>query len=157
MKRAPMQPNHVKQGRIMSAFADPPPRTKPRATQMKEVACPECSAGVGDVCLTSKGTVLASSHTSRRRMAGRLDNERREAAGTLVAPAYPPRAPGPREDPNGTHCPYCGLTIRMAVTATGFKVLDTHTSKGTSPSHRVTKCPGSRVRPKDLRPPSEGC
>jgi hypothetical protein len=155
MRRAPHRPNadsHHKRGKIVRAYADPAPRTRPRKIGLKEVACPEGCA-IGQPCMSSKGKVLTAGHASRRRMAGRLDNERREAEGTFVAQPYPERTPGPREDPNGPLCETCGLHVQtFPDPKTERTLLVVHTKHGFAPSGVNRACPGSRQEVCDGEP-----
>lgn len=133
-------------GKVAGAYADPLPIPRRKKVTIVEVACPDCRAEVGDrTCFKADGTPVQSAHTARKRMATRLDNERREAEGTLVAPVHRERVPGPLEDPQGPECPYCGLRLRTLPDPHAERLLlPLHTTKGTRPSgpkHRA--CPGS--------------
>lgn len=149
MKRAAHRPeadSHHKRGKVVRAFADPVISSNRRKTvQLLEVECAECKAAIGVPCTTASGKVLTSGHTARRRMATRLDNERREAEGTLVAPAYPERVPGPREDPDGPLCEPCGLHVQtMPDPKQERLLLVVHTKHGFAPGEKNRACPGSR-------------
>jgi hypothetical protein len=80
---------------------------------------------------------------SRRRMATRLDNEKREAEGTLKARDPLDRTPGSREDLGGPECTTCGLRIKKVKNRDGRWSLAVHTAQGQQPSEKHRACPES--------------
>ena len=52
-----------------------PARRDRRVSTKNVVACPTCGAEVGESCVTTDGNAVRTSHTTRRRMAIRANNE----------------------------------------------------------------------------------
>jgi hypothetical protein len=104
------------------------------------VPCPSCKVGVGVKCVTAAGKETGT-HPSRRRMAIRADNARREAEGTLTVRRGPPQI----DTEHGRRCPWCGLMVRLAK-KTMDPTLVSHTPGGQKPTQRTEPaCAGSRL------------
>lgn len=110
------------------------------------VPCLDCKAEVGNKCVSmNNDKELSQVHVSRRRIAIRRWNERREAEGTLHIRRKPA---GDRTDEvNGSYCPMCCKMIM-----TRFNRLVLHSRKGLKMTKYAVKCEGSNLH---VNPPEE--
>ena len=113
----PGHPSHGSRSRAakMNKVYDQSSVKNARRVSMLTVRCPDCGADLGEPCLNKQGSPMTSVHAVRKRLATRLDNQRREDEGTLSPDLFPVRKRGSMEtDDEGVEvCSYCGLRIKL--------------------------------------------